>query len=103
MWNDSMKMLKSFVPDMLENKYPDQCPECGSLDRHVFIYRFDEDDDGGLWMWCSKCHNYTHAHIVVPVGWRNPDFIDEDRLEDSVEYLEERKHEIDKWVNSLEK
>ena len=102
MWEDSRKMLKSFDTNMLNRTYPDICPECGSSEKHVFFYRFDEDDsDGGVWMWCSKCHSYTHAHSVVPKIWKNPVFIDEEKLDDTIDYLEANKDKIDKWIEEL--
>ncbi|MCR4557105.1 MAG: hypothetical protein K5779_04700 [Saccharofermentans sp.] len=102
MWEDSKEMLKSFDLNMLEKTYPNICPICGVEEKHVFFYRFDdEDNDGGVWMWCSKCHSYTHAHVVIPSNWKNPDFISEEVLDDSVDYLETNKDKIDEWVNKL--
>lgn len=103
MWEDSRKMLKSFNLNMLKNTYPDICPECGSADKHVMFFRFDKDNEGGVWMWCSKCHSYTHAHVVVPSSWENPGFISEDKLDSSMDYLETKKTMIDEWVNNLPK
>ena len=102
MWEESIKMLKSFSLNMLERVYPDTCPECGSNDKHVFFFKFDEEDsNGGMWMWCSKCHSYTHARVVIPSIWKNPDFSDEDELDDSIDYLEENKDNIDAWISDL--
>lgn len=102
MWEDSREMLKSFNLNLLENRYPDICPECGSADKHILFFRFDDEDvDGGVWMWCSKCHSYTHAHVVVPSAWKNPEFINEDELDTSMDYLEKQKDIIDEWVNNL--
>lgn len=102
MWEDSKEMLKSFDLNMLERTYPDVCPVCGTLEKHIFFHRFDEEDkDGGVWMWCSKCRNYTHAHVEIPTMWKNVPLINEDLLDDSVEYLEENKTKIDEWVNCL--
>lgn len=100
MWNDSMNMLKSFSLNRLFSKQPDICPECGAAEKHTLLFRFDEeDDDGGVWMWCSKCHSYTHARAQIPPEWENPEFIDEEQLDDSVDYLESNKEKIDEWMN----
>lgn len=102
MWNDSKEILKSFDINMLEKRYPDVCPVCGSSEKHVYFHKFDDDDnDGAVWIWCSKCHSYTHAHAEVPSKWKNPDFVDDDNLDDSAEYLESLKELIDEWVNNL--
>lgn len=103
MWEESDKMLKSFDVKMLGKVYPDYCPCCGSSGKHVYFHRFDEDDqDGGVWMWCSKCHSYSHAHAVIPASWENPPFVNEDKLDGSVDYLEMNKELIDDWVNSIQ-
>ena len=103
MWTDSKEILKSFNLNMLEKKYPEVCPVCGSPDKHVYFHKFDDEDtDGAVWIWCSKCHSYTHAHAEVPAIWKNPSFIDDDNLDDSVEYLESLKESIDEWVDNLE-
>lgn len=102
MWKDSKEMLKSFDLNMLEKNYSDICPKCGSVAKHVYFHKFDEEDnDGGVWMWCSKCYSYTHAHVVIPENWENAEFIDEDMLDDSVDYLKNNKDKIDEWVNSI--
>ena len=102
MWEDAREMIKSFNLCMLDKNYPDICPKCGSTEKHVYFQRYDEEDnDGGVWMWCSKCHSYTHAHVIIPPKWKNAPFIDEDMLDDSVDYLELNKDKIDDWVNSL--
>ena len=104
MWNESRKMLNSFSLNMLNRVYPEACPDCGSQEKHVFFYRFDEEDnDGGMWMWCSKCHRYTHARVIIPSLWENPNFIDEEKLDDSMNYLEENKDRIDSWITELKK
>ena len=104
MWEESRNMLHSFDLNMLDRVYPDNCPDCGAQDKHVFFYKFDEaDKDGGVWMWCSKCHSYTHARAVIPPMWRNPDFIDEDKLDSSMDYLEANKARIDSWISDFKK
>jgi hypothetical protein len=35
--------------------------------------------------------------------WRNPDFIDEDKLDSSMDYLEANKARIDSWISDLKK
>jgi hypothetical protein len=30
---------------MLEKRYPDVCPVCGSSEEHVYFHKFDDDDN----------------------------------------------------------
>ncbi len=90
--------------DKIGNKkyFPIICPDCGNKAGHLYEHRYEAGKDaGGMWVWCSACHNYEHYRARLPKWWKNPDFIEFGKLCHQPDYLEEHKEDIDKWVNSL--
>ena len=64
--------------DKIENKqyFPVICPDCGNKAGHLYEHRYEVGKDaGGLWVWCSACHDYEHYRARLPKWWKNPDFI----------------------------
>ena len=102
MWNDSNDKIMEIM-DRLESRdsaFPVQCPICGEQAGHLYIHRFDERH-GGIWIWCSNCHAYSHMSGIIPDWWQNMSGIEEDKLEAEPQYLDENNSAIDEWVNNL--
>jgi len=102
MWNDSNYEIMNVLDNIENTCFPTECPVCKRRAGHIFFYRHREDyQRGGVWIWCSECHNSSHASCKIPKWWNNPDFIRLDRLTSLPDYLEENKICIDEWVNML--
>lgn len=102
MWKDNDdRIMKLFhVANKGQEKFPAHCPICGEKTGHIYIHRYDESH-GGIWLWCSSCHSYTHVSGIIP-GWpENLKDIDENELDGTPDYLELKATEIDNWANKL--
>lgn len=85
-----------------EECFPVMCPICGKRDGHLFLYKPNEKETrGGVWTWCSACHNSIHASFRIPEWWRNPPDIIFGNLAAIPDYLEDNKMYIDQWMNRL--
>ena len=82
--------------------FPAPCPICGAQQGHILIDRDRADADRGtVWLWCPSCQSYVHASIGVPAWWKNPDFVDKEKLDSFPVYPDSLRDEIDRWVNDL--
>lgn len=104
MWNDNEKLITQIEDNLfLDRKdYPVRCPVCGEKEGHLFYYdHYTSLNKGAKWIWCSSCQKCSHSYALIPVWWKNPNFIDPDKLASVPDYLEENKNSIDKWLNDL--
>jgi ribosomal protein L37AE/L43A len=94
---------KQVFQPFIEGKpeYPVKCPACNKASCHVYINRYEETSRGGVWVWCSNCHLFSHGSTVsVPDWWVNSSRVDEEKLcaadpEELVQY----ESELDDLVN----
>ncbi len=103
MWNEEDKMME-LVEDMEKACIlsPTTCPVCGEAHTHYFMHRGeDQRGRGTAWIWCDACESYTHFAYFVPDWWENPDFVDIEQLDSSVEYPHSIEGEIDDWIKRL--
>lgn len=104
MWNDNEKKILEIEDNLYleKNNYPVKCPVCGKNDGHLFYYEHQSSlNKGGKWIWCSSCFKCSHAYASIPEWWRNPEFIDSEKLAAVPDYLESNKDKIDSWINEL--
>ena len=105
MWHDDKDdIMKLF--DIVENHDPDSslpatCPVCGSKSGHIYLHRYDEENHGGLWVWCSSCHSFSHSSCKVPDWWRNLSLFTIFDLHSAPDNLDEQAVYIDDFVNKL--
>ena len=103
MWHedDGMMAIYASLEDG-QGTFPRMCPVCGEGHAHVLMHGFEPSDPRGtVWVWCDSCGGYTHFSGAVPTWWRNPEFVDEDRLDSFVDYPDGISAKIDGWVNAL--
>ena len=101
MWINDDKIMAIFdTADNGKIYFPCACPICDKNTAHIYIHRHD-DRRCGIWTWCSSCGSYSHMSGESPKWWKNPDFVDADRLCSEPEYLETISDKIDAWVNSI--
>ena len=104
MWYDEddriMKILENLDMEKPEC-FPVICPICGKKEGHIFFYRHEEGERGGMWTWCSACRHRAHSLMRLPKWWVNLKGLDEKKFINYPEYLEENKRKIDCWVNEL--
>lgn len=101
MWNNNDKIMSVFDMDNNGNAhFPFTCPICNKENVHIYIHNHD-DKHCGIWVWCSSCHSYSHMSGELPKWWKNPDFVDADKLCSEPEYLETISDKIDIWVNNI--
>lgn len=105
MWHDEnddiMKLYSIISEGHYDNPLPAICPICGERSGHIYMHRHDEDNHGGLWLWCSSCHNYSHSSCKVPEWWRNLSSISPMKLHHSPDYLDSQVDKIDHLANVL--
>lgn len=56
---------------------------------------------GGLWVWCSECHTFSHSSLYIPSYWENSTLVKKEELCAKPVYLEEIKDTIDDHMNSI--
>lgn len=101
MWIDDDRIMTIFnTADNGKIYFPCACPICDKNTAHIYIHRHD-DRHCGIWTWCSSCGSYSHMSGESPKWWKNPDFVDADRLCSEPDYLETISDKIDAWVNSI--
>lgn len=79
MWKDN----DDKIMDILDNigtlnreAFPVVCPVCGEKEGHLYFHRSGEEDEkGGMWVWCSSCYHFAHALCRLPKWWENLDKI----------------------------
>lgn len=98
MWKDDNDKIDDVFEDICAGNYSDlpiRCPICEDLSLYFYIHRWHWNGvKGGLWIWCSKCKNFSHGTIVVPEWWSNCKIISIDLLNSLPINLEEHKFEI---------
>lgn len=103
MWNDAndkiMDILNYF--NATRGKFPAVCPICKKDDGHIFFYTYRNNGISSAWVWCSSCRYSAHFTYRTPSIWKNMLNIDSGRLASAPDYLEEIKHSIDDWVNTI--
>ena len=100
MWIENDSMM-----DILHSPFYDgvprslECPSCGEHHVHVLMHRHDADTSKGTaWIWCDACHGYAHLACKIPIWWENPPFLDEEKLDSTVEYPNSICKEVDAWM-----
>lgn len=103
MWKENDKIINLLNEStLLSSPYPQKCPECNKESVHVYLHRFDEQDEiGAAWIWCSECHSYSHVRYKIPSVWKNCNSIDEEQLDSIPEYLDQHSKNIDQHVNQF--
>lgn len=99
MWHDNdgiVQIYNSFIKS--KRTFPCECPECKSRSVHLYIHDHG-DNHCGIWTWCSNCGAFSHMSAQTPRWWKNPVFIDENKLCSEPDYLDTKSFEIDEWVN----
>lgn len=103
MWTEIDNMMQ--LLDTIHNgnvSAPLLCPECKSANVHFLMHRHETvSKRGTAWIWCADCKNYAHFAYAIPEWWKNPDFIDEEKLDALPDYPNSLCVEIDTWVESL--
>ena len=101
MWIDNDKITSILdAGNKKTTHFPCTCPICSKKTAHVYIHRHD-DRHCGIWTWCSSCSSYSHMSGEAPKWWKNPDFVDVNKLCSEPEYLETISGKIDRWVNEI--
>lgn len=104
MWhddNDDIMKLYDLLKEHGSDPLPAKCPVCGENGGHIYMHRYDEENHGGMWVWCSSCHNYSHSSCKVPEWWRNKSDISIVNLQASPQYLNTKAESVDSFVNRL--
>lgn len=105
MWHDDkddiMKLFDNIENHDPDSHFPATCPICGMKTGHIYMHRYDEENHGGLWVWCSNCHSYSHASFRVPEWWRNLSLFSILDLHAVPDNLDQKSQYIDDFVNKL--
>lgn len=103
MWKDNddkiLNMYKKFINSY---EFDQLCPICNTENVHFYMHIHNSiSRKGGLWVWCSNCHSYSHCSIIVPKIWKNCVFIESIKLCATPEYLDENKDLVDSHIKSI--
>ena len=103
-YNDSDTIMKLF--DITErysgdSPFPAACPVCGKKAGHIYMHRYDKENHGGMWAWCSSCGSFSHASCSVPAWWRNMSLFTILDLRATPDNLDTQAPLIDDFVNKL--
>ncbi|MBP5491659.1 MAG: hypothetical protein J6Y08_02320 [Clostridiales bacterium] len=105
MWHDDndniMKLYVIVDTDRADYPFPASCPVCGTRSGHIYMHRYDEENNGGLWLWCSSCHSFSHSRYKIPDWWKNLSLFTILDLEAVPEKLDKQAVYIDAFVNRL--
>jgi hypothetical protein len=102
MWHEDDRMVDMYTSLDSGGPFPRACPACGERHAHVLMHGFGSSDPRGtVWAWCRSCGGHAHFGAAIPVWWRNPEFVDEARLDSYVDYPDSISGLIDEWVNAL--
>lgn len=104
MWHDRDNRIDKVFEAIFgkAERFPIECPVCGLACAHIYLHRHN-GYHGGIWIWCNNCRAYSHLSGRVPVWWKNPPFIEPQKLMHDPDYLETFADAIDSWINGLEK
>ena len=103
MWKDDNDDIKKIYMDFKNiKKFPTTCPICNKKNAHIYMHIYDnETRRGGLWIWCSECHSFSHSSVYVSKFWENCALIEKDELCAIPDYLDEMNSIIDAHVNDI--
>lgn len=103
MWTDENDDIEKIYKDFDNiKKFPAKCPICEQDAAHLYIHIYDnKTKKGGLWIWCSHCHSFSHGSIQAPVFWDNCSLVELEKLSAVPTYLEEIKESIDTHANQI--
>ena len=103
MWKDDKDDIERIYTELKTiKKFPATCPVCNKLNAHIYMHIYDNKTRrGGLWIWCSECHSFSHCSIYVPKFWENCDLIEKEKLCAIPDYLEKMISIIDAHVNNV--
>lgn len=104
MWKekDEMMELLSNLGDC-NSAWPHECPLCKEKHAHALLHRSMPDSDfGTAWLWCDACGSYSHFSYRIPEWWKNPSFIDNEKLDSFVDYPNSLRDLSDKWLRELQ-
>lgn len=104
MWNDGDDRLEIVLGKLLVGdikEYPLECPICNEKALNFYLIKRVNKINGGVWMWCSNCRNFTHGTAKIPEWWENCNKIDIEMLTSLPLYQERNKMIIKKHVKDL--
>ena len=105
MWHDDnddiMKLYDNIENHENDSAFPATCPICGNKTGHIYMHRYDEENHGGLWIWCSSCHSYSHGSGKVPDWWKNLSLFTIPDLKSVPDNIDKQAVYIDDFVNKL--
>ena len=99
-YNDEIEEL--FLKLKTSQTFTAICTLCRKWSAHIYMHVYDgETRRGGLWIWCSMCHSFSHSSIFVPDYWENCSLVEIEKLSAIPIYLEEIKEKIDEHVQYI--
>lgn len=102
MWKDDNDKIGELYVNRSREKFPAICPVCKKSDAHMYMHIYDDETRrGGLWIWCSECHIFSHSSIYVAEYWKNCPLVEEEKLYAIPAYLDEMRDIIDAHVNAM--
>ncbi len=104
MWNDGDDRLERVLGKILQkdiDKYPLECPVCNEKSLNFYFIKRENRRNGGAWVWCSNCHNFTHGTVIVPSWWVNCESIDSKQLASLPLYQETQREIICKHIKGI--
>lgn len=103
MWRDGNHKIEELYNNLQGiKKFPTICPICKKDAAHIYMHIYEERTRrGGLWIWCSECHTFSHGSIYVPEYWRNCPLVEKERLCAVPDYLNELKEVLDAHMENI--
>lgn len=103
MWRDDNDKIEELFSNFLNiERFPAICPICKGDAAHIYMHIYDaQTKRGGMWVWCSNCHAFSHSTIYVPDYWKNCSSVEMDRLCAVPIYLENMRDTIDKHADII--
>src|ERR1043166_3643505 len=57
----------------IENAEPVLCPICHRENIRFYYHLWDISKRGTVWVWCERCHEWTHiSHLREPLDYEDP-------------------------------
>ncbi len=103
MWKDDNDKIEELYLNLKKIvKFPSMCPACKKNEAHIYMHIYDDKSRrGGLWIWCSECHTFSHSSIYVPQYWKNCSLVKSENLCAIPIYLDEIKKTVDAHTNHI--